>query len=91
MNILVGIRTDEVLAIETNVVLINLVRFVYLEQILKILSRTTQDICIFEVFKHGRHQLYSLSHVIASEIHIIVYYCPVFLSLIHHFLHLVAQ
>lgn len=46
MYILVGISTDKILAIETNVILINLIRIVYFEQVLEVLSRAAQNIRI---------------------------------------------
>lgn len=46
MYILVGISTDKVPAIETDVILINLIRIVYFEQVLEVLSRAAQNIRI---------------------------------------------
>ena len=46
MYILVGISTDKVPAIETNVILINLIRIIYFEQVLEVLSRAAQNIRI---------------------------------------------
>lgn len=46
MYILVGISTDKVLAIETDVILINLIRIIYFEQVLEVLSRAAQNIRI---------------------------------------------
>ena len=49
MYILVGISTDKVPAIETDVILINLIRIVYFEQVLEVLSRAAQNIRILKV------------------------------------------
>ena len=91
MYIFIGIRTNEVPAIETYIVLINLVRIVYLEKILKILGRASQNIRIFKILKHSRHQFYCLRHVIATEIHVIIYNGAIVLSLIHNLFYFVTQ
>lgn len=46
MYILVGISTDKVPAIETYIILINLIRIIYFEQVLEVLSRAAQNIRI---------------------------------------------
>ena len=71
--------------------LIDLVGIGHTKHIAEILVRATYDVCIFEVFQDGRHQLDGFVSMGATEVHIVIDDGSGFTGLVQQFLDLVTQ